>query len=87
MRRHIPKEVKEVALRMSLEQGLPDKTIQEYTKISIRSLKRLRKTYRDTAEVVRVPVCDGRPRILQSGDANILEGCIERQADMSLEEL
>ncbi|KAG2033536.1 hypothetical protein BDR03DRAFT_827241, partial [Suillus americanus] len=51
----------------------------------------LRKTYRETGEVVRTPICTGRPRILDSLDANMscclcsfLKACIERQPDILL---
>ncbi|OJT10703.1 hypothetical protein TRAPUB_12796 [Trametes pubescens] len=87
MRRHIPKEVKDIALFMSFRHRLPDKEIRKYTGISIRALKRLRQTYLQTGETVRVPVCIGRPRQLDALDANFLEGCIERQPDLTLEEL
>ncbi|KAF8325604.1 hypothetical protein F5887DRAFT_829027, partial [Amanita rubescens] len=52
-----------------------------------RSLKRLRKTYRETGELVQVRVCDGRPRLLDSLDTAFIEGCIERQPDIYLKEL
>ena len=51
MRRHIPKEHKEMALRMS-QKNVSDKKIRRYTGISERSLRYLRKTYRETGEVV-----------------------------------
>jgi len=38
-------------------------------------------------EVVRVPVCPGRPRLLDGLDARFVEACIERQLDTSLQEL
>ncbi|CDO71087.1 hypothetical protein BN946_scf184844.g91 [Trametes cinnabarina] len=87
MRCHISKELKDLALKMSLVHGLPDKKIKRYTGISIRALKRLRQTYRETGETVRTPVCSGRPRNLDALDANFLEGCIERQPDCTLQEL
>jgi len=70
MRRHIPKERKEVALEMSLL-NVKDRTIRRYTGISERSMRYLRKTFRETGEVTRTPVCGGRPRILDSLDANV----------------
>ncbi|OAX37259.1 hypothetical protein K503DRAFT_743011 [Rhizopogon vinicolor AM-OR11-026] len=42
----------------------------------------IRKTFRETGEVMRTPVCAGRPRILDGLDANFLESCIERQPDI-----
>lgn len=71
MRRHISRELNELALRLSQEQGLPDRLIKEYTGTSTRSLERIHKTYRDTGEVVRIPVCAGRPRSLDSLDATV----------------
>ena len=71
MRRHIPKAVKDVALHMMNEEALTDKLIHRYTGISVRSLKRLRQTYRETGETVRTPVCNGRPRDLDSLDTAV----------------
>jgi len=68
--RHIPQAHKEIALRMS-RQGVRDKKIRRYIGISERAMRYLRKTYRDTGEVVRTPVCPGRPRTLDSLDANV----------------
>ncbi|KIL67439.1 hypothetical protein M378DRAFT_42894, partial [Amanita muscaria Koide BX008] len=87
MRRHIPKEYKEIVIHMSLNEGVSDRFICRYTGISQRAMKRLRKTYRETGEVVRMPLDAGRPRIIDSLDAMFLEGCIERQPDISLSEL
>jgi transposase len=63
--RYISDELKEMALSMSL-QGLRDLDIHEYTGISVRSLKRLRRTHRQTGEVSRKPIAPGRPRDLTS---------------------
>ncbi|KAI0682756.1 hypothetical protein BC835DRAFT_1234289, partial [Cytidiella melzeri] len=89
MRRHISRKLKELALRMLLEHGIPDALISKYTDISTRSLERLRKTYHDTGEVVNVPLTLGRPRTLDALNANMsfLEACIEQQPDMTLDEL
>ncbi|KAH9047249.1 hypothetical protein EDB84DRAFT_1247102, partial [Lactarius hengduanensis] len=46
---------------------------------------RLRQKFRQTGEVVQVPVCSGRPRLLDG--LNFIEGCIQRQPDMNLQEL
>ncbi|KAG1882070.1 hypothetical protein F4604DRAFT_1577577 [Suillus subluteus] len=86
MGRYISKERKQVALQMSLL-NVKDPTIRRYTGISERSLRYLRKAYRETGEVVRTPVCAGRPRILDSLDANFLEACIKRQPDILLTEM
>ncbi|OAX39935.1 hypothetical protein K503DRAFT_39942 [Rhizopogon vinicolor AM-OR11-026] len=65
---HIRKERKQVALQMSLL-NVKDRTIHRYTGISERSMRYIRKTFRETGEIVRTPVCAGRPRILDSLDA------------------
>ena len=57
--RYISKELKEMALSMSL-QGIHDSEIHEYTGISVRSIKRLRSTFRQIGEVSRKPVVPGR---------------------------
>ncbi|KAG1811051.1 hypothetical protein EV424DRAFT_1286367, partial [Suillus variegatus] len=86
MGRYISKERKQVALQMSLL-NVKDPTIRRYTGISERSLRYLRKVYRETGEIVRTPVCVGRPRILDSLNANFLEAWIERQPDIYLTEM
>ncbi|KAG2363955.1 hypothetical protein BDR07DRAFT_1402898 [Suillus spraguei] len=43
--------------------NVKDPTIRRYTGTSERSLRYFRKTYRETGEVIRIPVCAGRPRI------------------------
>lgn len=70
MGRHISKERKQIALQMSVL-GIRDPMICRYTGISERSLRYIRKTFRETGEVVRTPVCAGRPRVLDSLDANV----------------
>ena len=69
MRRHIPKEYKEIALHMSLNEDVNDEDIHRYTGISQRAMRRLRETYYKTGEVVRTPLDAGRPRLLDSLDA------------------
>jgi len=61
MRRHIPKEYKDLALHLSLNEGLSDHIIRDYIGISPRAMRRLRQTFRETGETVRVPVVQGRP--------------------------
>jgi hypothetical protein len=68
VRRHIPDELKEVALSMSL-QGYPDLEICGLTGISERSLVRLRSTYRNTGGVSRTS--PGRPRMLTAMEAKV----------------
>ena len=64
VRRHISSDLKEMALSMSL-QGLRDSDVREFTGISVRSLTRLRSTFRRTGDVLPPPLIDpGRPRIL-----------------------
>ena len=102
MRRHIPKEYKDLALHMSLNEGISDNDIHRYIGISPRAMRRLRKTYQETGETTRTPVSPGRPRLLDTLDALVnhfslslflshisqfLKGCIERQPDMLLVEL
>ena len=69
MRRHISRECKDIALHMSLNEKLSDKTIRRLTGISERAMKRLRRTFRETGELVRNPEFPGRPRFLDSLDA------------------
>ncbi|KAG2071234.1 hypothetical protein BDR04DRAFT_1098623 [Suillus decipiens] len=53
--------------------NVKDPTVRRYTRISERSLRYLWKTHLETGEVVRTLVCAGRPRILNSLNANFLE--------------
>jgi hypothetical protein len=71
MRRHITKERKEIALHMSLEENVCDKDIRRLTGISERSMQRIRMNNREIGEVVRIPVCEGRPRLLDSLETNV----------------
>jgi transposase len=66
----ISREIKEAALNMS-RQGVSDDQIKEYLGISRQSMRRLRVTYRETGEVVRIPACPGRPHILDGLDARV----------------
>src|SRR6266404_996667 len=68
--RHISNDLKETALSMSL-QGLPDSEIRELTRISEHSLKRLRKTYRETGKTSCGPFTEGRPCILSSMEVKV----------------
>ena len=102
MARHISREIKEAALKMS-QQGLSDELIKQYLGVGGRTMRRLRATHHAIGDVVRIPMYPGRPRILDGLDARVrspflslhcltnfsqfLEGCIQRQPDMSLEEL
>jgi len=59
IRRHIPKEYKEITLHLSLHENVTDNAICHFTGISEWAMKRLRKTYRETEEVTRMSVCSG----------------------------
>jgi transposase len=69
-RRAISRELKEKALRLSFR-GLSDATIQDYLGISKCTMRRLRQLYRQTGEVVRVPLLSGRPRLLDGLDVQV----------------
>ena len=69
MRRHISRECKDIALHMSLNEKLSDKTIRRLTGISERAMKRLRRTFCETGELVRNPEFPGRPCFLDSLNA------------------
>ena len=70
VRRHITNESKELALSMSL-QGICDMEIRNLTGISERSVKRLRRTYRNSGAVSCKPVASGRPRLLSSMEVKV----------------
>jgi hypothetical protein len=76
MKHHIAKERKEIGLHMSLELDICDKDIRRLTGISERSMQRIRKNNREIGEVVRIPVCQGRPRLLDSLEANVSHACM-----------
>ncbi len=61
--RHIPKELKEMALSMSL-QGLRDLEIPEYIGVSVPMLKKLRSAHRTGDLFPPPPIDRGRPRML-----------------------
>ncbi|KAG1777589.1 hypothetical protein EV702DRAFT_946255, partial [Suillus placidus] len=67
---YISWERKQIALHMSLL-NIGDSMIRRYTGISERSLRYMRKTFQETGEVMRTPVCAGRPRILDTLDVNV----------------
>ena len=68
--RRIPNETKELALSMSL-QGICDLEIRELTGISECSVKRLRRTYRNSGSVARESVARGRPRTLSLAEVKV----------------
>jgi hypothetical protein len=64
VRRHISAELKELAVSMSL-QGLHASDIQEYTGISVWSIKRFRSLHRRTGNIVApLPINIEWPRVL-----------------------
>ena len=69
MGRYISQDVKRIVLRMSLQHHISDTLISESTDVGRRMLRRLRKTYRDSGDVVRKPAVTGRPRTLDGLDA------------------
>lgn len=86
VRRHIPDDLKEVALSMSLR-GLCDSKVREFTGISERSLKRMRSTHRDIGAVSRKAISPGRRRMLTAMEVKFLCDCVERRPDVTLAEL
>ncbi|KAI0365358.1 hypothetical protein BV20DRAFT_938165 [Pilatotrama ljubarskyi] len=82
-RRHIPDEQKELILTMLAH--LSPKKIADVTGISARTIRRVRQTYRETGQVSRKPLVNGRPRELTG--VEYLESLIERQPDLMLSEL
>lgn len=103
MGRAISKAEKEITLRMSLQSGLNDTQIAEYTGIRPRTMRGLRKRFRETGEIVKKPVVSGRPRLLNSLDAMVgalntclcmsytfiqfIEDLVVRQPDIMLREI
>ncbi len=69
-RRFISRESKEKALELSLR-GVTDGEILEYLGITKSTMKRVRRNYRRTGDVVQVPTCPGRPRILTGLNAQV----------------
>ena len=69
-RQHISREIKEAALKM-FQQGLTNQQIEQFLGISERAMRRLRATFHATGEVVRIPPCPGRPRLLDGLDARV----------------
>ncbi|KAI0265594.1 Homeodomain-like protein [Gloeopeniophorella convolvens] len=86
VRRHISKEDKHAALALS-RQGLTDAEVHRRTGISVRALRRLRRTFRDTGDVVRVPAVSGRPPLVDEQHAQFLIECIEQRPGAMLAEL
>ena len=60
-----------MVLRMSLNHGLSDTKIAQYTGIHPRTMRGLCKQLQDTVEIVEKPVVAGWPRLLNSLDATV----------------
>ncbi|KAI9060885.1 hypothetical protein FKP32DRAFT_1557665, partial [Trametes sanguinea] len=86
-RRHIPPEVKRVALRMERQPGMTRAKIRQYTGLAESTQRRVRALYMRTGEVTKTPLPAGRKRKLNAMDISFLEGCIERTPDITLQEL
>src|SRR5271168_2207754 len=71
VRCHIPKEYKDIALNLSLHEGLPDLQIQAYIGISPCSMRHLRKIWREKGETTVKPVITGRPQLLDALNASV----------------
>lgn len=72
-RRHISKELKTIVLRLSEVHGLSTQDVSRLTEVSDRTVRRIRKLYRDTGDVARTPLCAGRPRALDGLDTMVSE--------------
>lgn len=70
VRRHIPIETKEIAIRMVYE-GVSYSKIRKDTGMSERAISRLVNTYRTTGGLVRIPACAGRPRALNGFEVEV----------------
>jgi len=66
VRHHIPKEYKDIALHLSINEGLPDLQIQAYIGISPRSMRCLRK-----GKTTVKPVIARWPWLLDALDASV----------------
>ena len=71
MCRHISKAEIEIALRMSLQSGLNEMQVAEYTGIRPRTMRGLCKRFRETGEIVKKLAVHGRPRLLNLLDATV----------------
>ena len=69
-RRFISRELKEKALELSLR-GVSDTIIEEYLGIKKCTLRRIRQKFCQTGEVVQVPACSGRSRLLDGLDVQV----------------
>ncbi|KAJ2911978.1 hypothetical protein MD484_g8431, partial [Candolleomyces efflorescens] len=84
-RRHIHKAVKEQLVVMS--GNMKPSAIEKATSVSKRTVNRILKLARETGDVVRSPLQQGRPRVLNALHVAFLEGLIERTPDMYYSEI
>ena len=71
VRHHISKEYKDIALHLSLNEGLPDLQIQTYIGISPHSMRRLQQTWREKGVTTVKPVITGWPQLLDALNASV----------------
>jgi hypothetical protein len=69
MRWHIPREYKDLALHMSINEGVSDSKILSYIGINARAMRHLQQTYCETGETIWTPVIQGQPHLLDMLDA------------------
>ncbi|KIJ58592.1 hypothetical protein HYDPIDRAFT_95132 [Hydnomerulius pinastri MD-312] len=87
-RRHIPNNVKKMVVQMDqLDEPLSRAEIRHLTGVAESTQRRILSLHSRTGEVAIKAVPSGRKRILNAMDAAFLEGCIERNPDLTLLEL
>ncbi|KZP28209.1 hypothetical protein FIBSPDRAFT_690215, partial [Athelia psychrophila] len=74
-------------LMVSLSGHYKTREIADICKVSPCTVQRVLQLWRQSGEVVRVPVVQGRPHKLDALDLAYLESCIERTPDSYLYEL
>ena len=68
---------------MAEQPDMDSKTIRRLTGVSERTQFRVRALLRDTGEVVRTPIVDGRPRKLDSLDAAVSQQSFRVSAQLT----
>ncbi|THU97004.1 hypothetical protein K435DRAFT_663384 [Dendrothele bispora CBS 962.96] len=84
-RRFIHRSIKERMYTASIHRK--SSHVARMFSVSHRTVNRVKRLVLQTGSVVRIPARNGRPRLLNSLDLLYLEGCIELQPDMYLDEL
>ncbi|KAK7041106.1 hypothetical protein R3P38DRAFT_346857 [Favolaschia claudopus] len=79
-RRHIPKEQKDLIVVMAHHKSATE--IADETGISLRTVQRVLRKWRQTGSTVRIPIELGRPRILTALEVDYLEGLVLRTPDV-----